>query len=224
MSEVPPPPPPWPSPPPLPPPPPPPDYPTAPPPPSSGGIAMAEGVTWEHGVGVLSIQGNEVIDHIRLTKTNGVFHRESVVIGDREERYSISSLKALYRSRGRNGYGVTLNDGGEIGRAIDGFPSAKTRDSFIAALVERNPALVESPEEWHSPVPTGPLVAGAAWQPMASGESEAEKYYRRKNRAARKRKIGRAAATTACCGIPCLLTATLLIGMVVALASLLFWL
>jgi hypothetical protein len=45
---------------------------------------------------------------------------------------------------------------------------------------------------------------------MGKDESEAEKYYRRKNAAQKKRKIGRAIGTTACCGIPCLLTSTLI--------------
>lgn len=46
-----------------------------------------------------------------------------------------------------------------------------------------------------------------------SEESEAEQYFRHKNKARRKRKVGRAAATQACCGIPCLLTAMAIAGL-----------
>jgi hypothetical protein len=44
-------------------------------------------------------------------------------------------------------------------------------------------------------------------------ESEADEYYRHKNAARRKRKVVRAGATTACCGLPCLLTSTLILGL-----------
>jgi hypothetical protein len=47
-------------------------------------------------------------------------------------------------------------------------------------------------------------------------ESEAEQYYRHKNAARRKRKVFRAGAATACCGIPCLLTSTLILGLMSA--------
>jgi hypothetical protein len=52
---------------------------------------------------------------------------------------------------------------------------------------------------------------------MAKGESEAEEYYRHKNAARRQRKVARAVGTTACCGIPCLLT-SILAAAVVAVA------
>jgi hypothetical protein len=43
---------------------------------------------------------------------------------------------------------------------------------------------------------------------MAKDESQAEEYYRHKNAVRRKRKVGRAVGTTACSGLPCLLTST----------------
>jgi hypothetical protein len=42
--------------------------------------------------------------------------------------------------------------------------------------------------------------------------AESEKYFKRKNAARRKRKIGRAIGTQACCGIPCLISLTLMLG------------
>jgi len=45
---------------------------------------------------------------------------------------------------------------------------------------------------------------------MGKDESQAEEYYRHKNAARKKRKIGRAIGTTACCGIPCVLTSALI--------------
>jgi hypothetical protein len=46
---------------------------------------------------------------------------------------------------------------------------------------------------------------------------ESEKYFRRKNAAQRKRKIGRALGTTACCGFPCLISLTLMLGVLATL-------
>jgi len=45
---------------------------------------------------------------------------------------------------------------------------------------------------------------------MGKDESQAEEYYRNKNSARKKRKIGRAVGTTACCGIPCVFTSALI--------------
>ena len=45
---------------------------------------------------------------------------------------------------------------------------------------------------------------------MGKDESQSEEYYRHKNAARKKRKIGRAIGTTAWCGIPCLITSTLI--------------
>jgi hypothetical protein len=47
--------------------------------------------------------------------------------------------------------------------------------------------------------------------------AESEKYFRRKNAAQRKRKIGRALGTTACCGLPCLISLTLMLGVLATL-------
>jgi hypothetical protein len=47
--------------------------------------------------------------------------------------------------------------------------------------------------------------------------TESEKYFKRKNAAQRKRKIGRAVGTTACCGIPCLISLTLMLAVLATL-------
>jgi hypothetical protein len=50
--------------------------------------------------------------------------------------------------------------------------------------------------------------------------AESEKYFRRKNAAQRKRKIGRAVGTTACCGLPCLISLTLMLVLATLLLAL----
>jgi len=50
--------------------------------------------------------------------------------------------------------------------------------------------------------------------------AESENYFRRKNAAQRKRKIGRAVGTTACCGLPCLISLTLMLVLATLLLAL----
>jgi hypothetical protein len=88
---------------------------------------------------------------------------------------------------------------------------------------QQSPPLVTPDGKWvsydggdHYVANTGSLTAPPPTRPVSAPQSASEQYYAGKLRGQRHRRAARLIGTTACCGIPCLLTTTLVLGLMSA--------
>jgi hypothetical protein len=77
--------------------------------------------------------------------------------------------------------------------------------AWVAIRLVPDQAAVSAHSSEENPTPTVPAA-------RTQGQSEAEKYFARKNRNQRRRSVVRFVGTTTCCGIPCLITLMIVMG------------